>query len=547
MKTSIRIAASLVAALVVVACSNPDSNIVVGSLDNITCNDNQIYYTSKSGAAIQLPATQGFGSNITGNTYQNGIGCITFDGNITTLPDYAFKNCTQLLDISLPSTLSSIGRCAFQNCYMLTELTLPNSVTEIDELAFLGCYGLTSVELGNGLLSIGNEAFKACSALSTLSLPESLVYIGENAFPENIRYDIPEEFCITYRTTSNGDKISEVYPESFGADYVLRHTYKNNTGRIVLNRRPTKVWLRSDQITEVVLPESVKEITGQAFYNNFNLTKVNFPKGLTVIGQMAFQNTSITEASIPSGVAVVEDHAFMGCLELSKVSIANGVEKIEEYAFEGCGKLSEITIPESVTYIGSYAFPSSTTVSLPEDFYIDYTASQQIYVDPSKVDANYIISHSFQVYNGVGRVGFNKPITRLYNSCFHGKTTLTGITFPKSLTAIGQSVFYGCTNLTNVELPECLTDIPYRAFYGCSSLRSITIPKNVTHIGEFAFAECRQLSEVYLLPTTPPTLKDSRVFENIATTHKFYVPEASYTAYKEAEYWSSYTDFITWE
>ena len=55
MKTSIRIAASLVAALVVVACSNPDSNIVVGSLDNITCNDNQIYYTSKSGAAIPQP------------------------------------------------------------------------------------------------------------------------------------------------------------------------------------------------------------------------------------------------------------------------------------------------------------------------------------------------------------------------------------------------------------------------------------------------------------------------------------------------------------
>lgn len=50
--------------------------------------------------------------------------------------DYAFKDCSGLTSLTLPSSVTSIGEFAFNGCRGLTSLTLPSSVTSIDELAF---------------------------------------------------------------------------------------------------------------------------------------------------------------------------------------------------------------------------------------------------------------------------------------------------------------------------------------------------------------------------------------------------------------------------
>ena len=83
---------------------------------------------------------------------------------------------------TIPNSVTSIGNYAFKDCSGLTSITIPNSVTSIGEYAFYGCSGLTSITIPNSVTSIGNYAFKDCSGLTSITIPNSVEEIGEGAF-----------------------------------------------------------------------------------------------------------------------------------------------------------------------------------------------------------------------------------------------------------------------------------------------------------------------------------------------------------------------------
>lgn len=152
---------------------------------------------------------------------------------------------------------------------------------------------------------------------------------------------------------------------------------------------------------------------------------------------------------------------------------------IKDYAFRNCTSLTNITIPDSVTRIGGLAF-----------------------------------------YNCQG---------------------LTSITIPDSVTTIGVEAFEACSYLTHVEISERLTSIGSYAFFLCSSLTSIKIPNSVTYIGSGAFEYCDLLANIYLHPTTPPSLSNTDAIPNTTTIH---VPIGSGDAYKSATNWSYHSSRI---
>ncbi len=145
--------------------------------------------------------------------------------------------------------------------------------------------------------------------------------------------------------------------------------------------------------------------------------------------------------------------------------------------------------------------------------------------------------------NGKGILTFDDEVTKIGDYAFSGCTSLTTITIPNSVTSIGERAFYNCTSLTSVTIPDSVTSIGSSAFYSCTSLTSVTIPDSVTSIGAQAFQDCTSLKEVYCKPTTPPT-GGAFMFGYNASGSKIYVPRNSVSAYKSAEYWSEYADYI---
>ena len=78
----------------------------------------------------------------------------------------------------------------------------------------------------------------------------------------------------------------------------------------------------------------------------------------------------------------------------------------------------------------------------------------------------------------------------------------------------------------------------------CASLGRIKIPPLVTMLEDRCLSENGSMLIVEMEPTTPPTLQQTRVFENLPLGCRIYVPDASVTAYKTATNWVSFADYI---
>lgn len=111
-----------------------------------------------------------------------------------------------------------------------------------------------------------------------------------------------------------------------------------------------------------------------------------------------------------------------------------------------------------------------------------------------------------------------------------------------------------------IEFATGITKVGEGAFQNLGTLVSIVLPAEVTEIGAAAFKDCSALKSVYLSSLTPATL-GAEVFEGNATetvvegegetatettvvARYIYVPNAAVAAYKAAEGWSAYADYI---
>ena len=92
---------------------------------------------------------------------------------------------TKIASIDIPEGIKTIGVGAFKDCSTLTHVSIPSTVTEIQEEAFRNT-GLTSVEIkatdSSTERSIGNSAFASNSNLATISIPEGFTKISDKAF-----------------------------------------------------------------------------------------------------------------------------------------------------------------------------------------------------------------------------------------------------------------------------------------------------------------------------------------------------------------------------
>ena len=103
--------------------------------------------------------------------------------NPLTYAHHLFLNGVEVKDLVIPNTITAISTFAFINCDGLTSVTIPNTVTSIGDYSFYDCDGLTSFFLGSSVSSIGRYAFSSCSNLKNIIWNAvNCTSIGEDAF-----------------------------------------------------------------------------------------------------------------------------------------------------------------------------------------------------------------------------------------------------------------------------------------------------------------------------------------------------------------------------
>ena len=106
---------------------------------------------------------------------------VSLPSTLETIGDDAFAGCVSLLQIGLPGNLTTLGNAAFQNSG-LVQIGLPDSVSMLGTHVFDGCTSLSAVSLSPAVYIIPDYAFAGCTALTAVQIPEGVVAITESAF-----------------------------------------------------------------------------------------------------------------------------------------------------------------------------------------------------------------------------------------------------------------------------------------------------------------------------------------------------------------------------
>ena len=122
--------------------------------------------------------------NISGEwkSYDDSFINLVIENGITTIGDYAFSGCFNLVKVNIPDSVTSIGNSAFHNCNSLSEIIIPEFVTTIGHYAFQYCHGLITLNIPNSITSIGIGVFCDCSNLLEITIPHGITIIGNSTF-----------------------------------------------------------------------------------------------------------------------------------------------------------------------------------------------------------------------------------------------------------------------------------------------------------------------------------------------------------------------------
>ena len=460
------------------------------------------------------------------NSYSGGIiipRTITVGGttySVTAVGNSAFRNCSNLSDVTLNSNIKTIGTFAFRSCTKMTNVfSIPSGLTTIDSYAFNLCSSLKSFTIPNNVTTIGTAAFSGCTALETIVIPDKVTSMGNNAF----------QGCKALKNLTIGKGLTELSYQMFDGCTAL---------------------------TKVVVPDNITKIKTFAFYNCTALADVTLGSGLTSLDSSPFKGcTAITKVTCTATTPPTMENS--GCFDTSTYSSATLYvpgNSLNAYKSADWWRMFSTinTLPFDFCVDGIYYKKTSgntVDVTYKELLYATYTGNVNI---PSSIKVGSVTykvmgigDYAFYMCSGLTKVTLPTSILRIGGCAFEKCTGLTSITIPNSVTRLEIDAFASCTGLTSIDIPSSVTYIGGLAFYKCTSLASATIGSGVTTIDAQAFAGCSALRTVTSMATTPPAMQNKNVFDtNTYNTATLNVPQRSLNAYKSADWWRMFSTIV---
>ena len=219
----------------------------------------------------------------------------------------------------------------------LAQAIVPPSVRTIGRLAFAGSNTLNAVTLPEGLDTIGNYAFQRCSQLGSVSIPSTVRVIGNYAFYNAFRHDGSATATIADAENVSPDSGCSIGKGAFAYSHVGAVNLGNRISSIGSDAFST-----CDHLDSVIVPNSCTYLAERVFCYNYN--------------------GSLKKVHLPEGLDTIRAELLHGCPGLKEVNIPSSVVYIDSMAFLECSKLTELTLPAGLTYIGQYAFGECSRV-----------------------------------------------------------------------------------------------------------------------------------------------------------------------------------------
>ena len=468
-------------------------------------------------------------------TYVSGDFKYEVSNNKAKITGYEGSNYT----VSIPNKIGNyvvteIGYNAFRNCSEIETLNIPSSIENIDEYAFSGC-NFTTVKFASDCKIAIINGFKDMNNLTTINIPNNVKTIGSNAFASDTNLKsitIPNsvekiDYCAFYKctgiTTFNiPTNVSNIDEYAFSecnfttvkfADDCKITTIDgfNNMSKLTSINIPSKVktigsnaFANDTNLKSITIPNNVEKIDYCAVYKCIGLTTISIPTNVSSIDEYAFSDCNFTTVKFANDCKITEFAGFKNMSNLTSINIPNRVRKICSSAFSNDNKLTTITIPDSVREIEYSAFYKCTglkTIKIPRRVEkIDEYAFSDCDFNTIVFDNDCMITEmpDFRGMKNLTSINIPRSVKNLGSSIFSNVTALRNLTIPSSVTSIGYSTFYGCKNLT-IQIPKSVTSIDNDAFYNASG---ITVK---CESGSTAQTFCKNKGISYQIVTIPAT------------------------------------------
>ena len=489
---------------------------------------------------------------------------VNIPAKVKTIETQAFYGCG-LTDLVIPEGVQTIGSHAFSS-NSLKNLTLPSTITSIGESTFRYNYGLQSITCNAATPpTLGDDAFYGCN-IQEVKVPLASIaayrkvygwknysnYYGGEEIVDGVAYRIDDKGAYVQAAIMTESEICLAENVAFeGAQYLLYKIADNafaGNGSITLVTVPATVeTIGSNAFDGVTYPIiKIKATTPPVLASKLPMLSAivppasvkaykaaNYWKEMTIIGEgkndievttsatvdlteAIMTQAKITPASVTSikvhgpltnddiinalntnmrscyaidlsdaEIEALPDGAFNGKIGLLEITLPAGLKAIGNNAFNGCFALrNEVTIPAGVETIGSYAFAGCKNAkfnpALPETL----TA---------------IGDYAFQNCANLYAVTLPTGLQTIGDHAFEASNVQEAV-LPAGLKTIGAYAFRKCSNITRVTLPDGLTTLGEGAFQQCEALVTADLmnPMDITSIPRYAFDGCSGLRNVYL-------------------------------------------------
>ena len=238
------------------------------------------------------------------------------------LPRTSFMGKKHLNSVTLPATLTGIGKAAFAGCTSLTGITLPAGVDSIADLAFSGS-GLTGIMLGEQVKHVGMGAFSRCGNMTSASVMAGT--LGDCAFLG----------CTSLTGIALGNGVTALGESALVGSALQAFDAGGTTLRSIGSWAMT-----GTPVTTASLPATLTTLGEGAFYVSRRLANVNLPGSMTEVPAYALAGDTLLALSylIPEGVTTVGDYAL----------------------YNNSQPTDTVVLPSTLSYIGTQAMAGMT-------------------------------------------------------------------------------------------------------------------------------------------------------------------------------------------
>lgn len=462
---------------------------------------------------------------------------VRFNGStyaVTRVNDMAFFRCPDLRSVTLPGTLTAIGKSAFSYSG-LERIAVPDDVTTVGAYAFSNCHSLAEVKLGTSLLSLSNGVLYNCGALTSLQIPASVAKIGVSALScSGLKaIDIPSSVkeigdsalaqCPALASVTVGAGTAAIGAAAFKGCASLTLADLPNS----LTSLGAAAFEGCGRLHAIALNGRMQHIEANTFMGCTSLESITLPPSITRIGDNAFGGTAVTAVVVPDSVTAIGTGAWMNCKALAQLTIGASVASIGGKAFAGapldsvsCHGIRPPKASDDCFDNNVYQQASLTVPHIAQSLYKDSAPwnkfnSMSTHDDESGLiedgDFTYRITSDSTAclvkYTGHGTTvtipdhiqvdqGGSLAVTAIGEGAFMLSHEMQEVTVPPSVAVVGAGAFESCDALATVHLDEGVKVIGDYAFYSCQRLPAITFPSSVDSIGGQAFAYCTSLGAV---------------------------------------------------